>query len=79
MEGCITIIWFIPVPFVKALQEAIETTSNEFFMEQNIETVIVDVKVCYPSPARKTFHYPKGLTTFQITPQPAVPTGMSFL
>ena len=47
--GSITITWLIPAPFVKGLQEAIETTSNEFFMEQKIETITIDGHECYPS------------------------------
>ena len=76
MEGSITITWLIPAPFVKALHEAIETTSSEFFVEQQIEAITIDGKVCYPSPARQPIDYPKELTTFQTTPQPAVVAGM---
>ena len=76
LEGSITITWLIPVPFVKALHEAFETTSSKFFVEQKIEVITIDGKVCYPSPARKPIDYPKELTTFQTTPQPAVAAGM---
>ena len=48
MEGSITITWLVPVPFVKRLQEAIECTSSEFFMEQKIETITIDGRECYP-------------------------------
>ena len=58
-RGCITITWLIPEPFVNALQEAVETTSSDFFTEQKIETIIVDRKVCHPSPSRKHVNYPK--------------------
>ena len=34
-EGCVVITWLMPEPFVKALQETIEGTSSEFFIEHN--------------------------------------------
>ena len=52
-EGSIIITWLIPTPFVMALQEAIETTSSEFFVEQEIETITIDGQQCYPFPTRK--------------------------
>jgi len=64
-EGCITITWPIPVPFMKALQEAIETTSSEFFMEYKIETITIDGKDCYPSPTGKPVDFPKVQYTSQ--------------
>ena len=59
MEGSIVITWLIPAPLVKALQEAVETTSSDFFLEHKIETIIVDRKVCHPSPSRKHVDYLK--------------------
>ena len=47
--GSITVTWLIPASFVKGLQEAIETTNSEFFMEQKIETITVAGQDCYPS------------------------------
>ena len=58
-DGCIVITWLIPTPFVKALQEVIESTSSEFFLEQKIETITIDGEVCYPSPTRKPVSYLK--------------------
>ena len=49
-KGCISITWLIPAPYVKTLQEAIENTSHDFFMEQAIESVTVDGQQCYPFP-----------------------------
>ena len=65
MEGSITITWLIPVPFVKSLQENVQHTSSEFFMEQNIEAVIVDGRECYPTPTRKPVDYPQEHYTSQ--------------
>ena len=48
MEGSVTISWLIPAPFVKGLQEATETTSSRFFMEQIIENITIDGKECNP-------------------------------
>ena len=59
MEGSIVITWLVPAPLVKALQEAVETTSSDFFLEHKIETITVDRKVCHPSPSRKHVDYPK--------------------
>ena len=59
MKGSITITWLIPVPFVKTLMEAIETTGSEFFLEQKIETITIDGQVWYPSPTRKPVDYHK--------------------
>ena len=70
MEGSITITWLVPVTFVKTLQEAIETTSSVFFMEQNIETVTVDGKECYSSPTSKIVDYPEEQYTFQSKAEP---------
>ena len=47
--GSIIIMWLIPVPFVRGLQEAIESTSSEFFMEHKIESITIDGQDCYPS------------------------------
>ena len=58
-RGCFAIIWFIPAPFVKALQNRIESTSSEFFVEQKIETITVDGHVCYPSPTTMPVDYLK--------------------
>ena len=66
MEGSITITWLIPVPFVKRLQEAIESTSSKFFMEQKIETIIVDGQECYPTPTRN----PVAYSAKQLTSRP---------
>ena len=68
MEGSITITWLIPVPFVKTLQEAIESTGSEFFMEQKIETITVDGQECYPTPTRGLIEYSeKQLTSESVT------------
>ena len=64
-EGCITTTWLIPVPFVRSLQEAIETTSSEFFTKHKIKTVTIDGKDCYISPTRKAADYPKEQYTSQ--------------
>ena len=64
-EGCIAVTWLIPVPFVKALQEAIETTSCEFFMKQKIEYIIIDGQECYPSSVRKLVDCPQEQYTSQ--------------
>ena len=68
-KGCITIIWLIPAPFMKVLQEAIETTSSEFFMEHKIETINIDGKDCYSSPTGKSVDYPKVQYTTQSMAQ----------
>ena len=47
--GSIIIMWLIPALFVKGLQEAIEGTSSEFFMEHKIEAVTIAGQDCYPS------------------------------
>ena len=47
--GSVMITWLIPLPFLKGLQEAIEGTSSEFFMEQKIETITIDGQDCYAS------------------------------
>ena len=65
-EGSITITWLIPVPFVKRLQEAVESTSSEFFTEQKIETITVDGQECYPTPTRNLVEY----TQKQLTSKP---------
>ena len=52
-EGSIVITWLIPTPFVMALQEAVESTSSEFFMEQKIATITIAGQECYPSPTGK--------------------------
>ena len=53
MEGSIIITWLIPTPFVMALQEAVESTSSEFFMEQKIATITIAGQECYSSPIGK--------------------------
>ena len=58
-KGCIAITWLVPAPFVNALQEAVKTTSSDFFLEHKIETITIDRKVCHPSPSRKHVDYPK--------------------
>ena len=65
-EGCITITWLIPASFVKELQEAIESTSSEFFMEEKIETITVDGQECYPTPTRN----PVAYSAKQLTSKP---------
>jgi len=67
MEGSITITWLIPAHFVKDLQEAIETTSSEFFMEHKIEVITIDGKECYSSLTREPLEYPKEQYTSQST------------
>ena len=62
--GCVVITWLIPAPFVKPLQEAIKTTSNEFFMEQMIEAVTIDGQNCYPSTPTVSFTLPTLGETF---------------
>ena len=49
-DGCITVTWLLPAPFVKPSQVAIQSTSIEFFMEQKIETISIDGRNCYPFP-----------------------------
>ena len=68
-KGCITIIWLIPAPFMKVLQEAIETNSSEFFMEHKIETITIDGKDCYSCPIRKPVDFPKVQYTSQSMAQ----------
>ena len=41
-EGCVVITWFLPEPFLKALQETIQSTSSEFFIKHKIETIFID-------------------------------------
>ena len=65
MEGSIVITWLIPAPLVTALQEAVKTTSSDFFLEHKIETITIDRKVCHPSPSRKHVDYPKEQFTSQ--------------
>ena len=48
--GSIVITWFLPAPFVKALQEAMGNTTSDFFIEHNIEAVTIDGQDCYPTP-----------------------------
>ena len=68
MEGSITITWLIPVPFVKTLQEAIQSNSSEFFMKQKIEAITIDGKECYPTPTRSLVEYSgKQLTSESVT------------
>ena len=72
--GSITVTWLIPVSFVKALQEAIEGTSSEFFMEQKIETITIDGQECYPTPTRNLVEYSeKQLTSESVAkPEPEI-------
>ena len=49
MPGSITVTWLIPAPFVRALQETVETTNIEFFMEHKIESITTAGQECYPS------------------------------
>ena len=58
-RGCFAIIWLIPAPFVKPLQNNVESTSSEFFVEKKIETIAIDGQVCYPAPTRKPADYLK--------------------
>ena len=58
-KGCIAITWLVPKQFINCLQEAVETTSSDFFMEHKIETITIDGKICHPSPSRKHVDYPK--------------------
>ena len=69
-EGCIVITWLIPAPFIEALQEAIETTSSEFFVEHRIQTITIFGKKCYPSPIGKTVDNPKEQSTSHSSLQP---------
>ena len=73
-EGCITIVWLIPVSLVKALQEAIEGTSSEFFMEHKIETITIDGQECYPTTTRNLVEYSeKQLTSESVAkPEPEI-------
>ena len=59
MEGSIVITWLVPAPLVKALQEAVQSTSSDFFLEHKIETITIDREVCHPSPSRKHVDYLK--------------------
>ena len=63
MESSVTITWLIPVPFVKGLREAIETTSSESFMKKNIETITVGGKEYYSTLTRKV-HGEKSTLSF---------------
>ena len=47
--GSIAITWLIPVSFVTGLQETIESTNIEFFMEHKIESITIAGRECYPS------------------------------
>ena len=47
--GSIAITWLIPVSFVMGLQETIESTNIEFFMEHKIESITTAGHECYPS------------------------------
>ena len=69
-EGCITITWLIPVSFVKCLQEGIQCTNSELFVEQRIVTITIDGKDCYPYPTKKCVECPKEQYTPQSTVQP---------
>ena len=66
--GSITVSWLIPGSFVRGLQEAIECTSSEFFMEQKIETITIDGRECYPTPTRNLVEYSEEqLTSESVT------------
>ena len=67
-EGCITIIWLIPVPFVKVLQEAIESTNSEFFLEQNIETITIDGQECHSSSRTRPMKEPSSVPVVNVIP-----------
>ena len=47
--GSVIIMWLIPAPFVRGLQEAIEITSSEFFMEHKVKSITIAGQDCYPS------------------------------
>ena len=47
--GSITVTWLIPVPFVRGLKEAIESTNIEFFMQHKIESITIAGQECYPT------------------------------
>ena len=49
-KGSITVMWFLPTPFVKPSLIAIRSTSIEFFLEQKIETICINGYDYYPSP-----------------------------
>ena len=68
-EGCVSITWLIPVPFVECLLEAIRSTSSEFFKEQKIETVTISGQECYPSLLTKYEDY--------LSSTPAIQAAMS--
>ena len=72
--GSITVTWLIPASFVKALQEAIESTSSEFFTEQTIEIITVDGQECYPTHTRNPVEYSeKQLTSGSVAkPEPEI-------
>ena len=67
-EGCITITWLIPVPFVKVLQEAIESTNSEFFMEQKIETITIDGQECHSSSRTRPMKEPSSVPVVNVIP-----------
>ena len=50
---------------MKGLQEALESTSNEFFVEHKIESITIDGAVCYPSFVKKLVHYQQDQSTSQ--------------
>ena len=66
-KGCIAITWLVPAALVQTLQETIETTSSDFFLEHKIETITIDRNVCYPFSSRKHVDYPKEQFTSQST------------
>ena len=49
-KGSIVITWFLPAPFVKALQEAVRNGASDIFIEHKIEAVTIDGQDCYPTP-----------------------------
>ena len=67
-EGCVTVTWFLPQPFVKPLQEAIQSSSIEFFMEKKIETISIDGHNCYPSLIAERSGYLKEHDTSENPP-----------
>ena len=67
-EGCVVITWLIPTPFVKVLQEAIEITSTEFFVEHKIAMITIDGQEFYFSSKRKVPRELSSAPLVSITP-----------
>ena len=70
-DGCVVITWLIPAPFVKALQEVIESNYSEI-LEQKIEAITIDGEVCYPSHTRKPVDYLKDTVEHEQNERPPV-------